>query len=138
MGKLGLTICYDLRFPGLFQALREKGAEIISVPAAFTRLTGKAHWEPLLRARAIENQCIILAPAQVGTHDARRTWGHTMAVDGWGKVLKKNPDAVSALTLNIRVDSLEGMREQIRVVKHNRFRPKLTHLIKKVKDKKEL
>ncbi|HBC9171327.1 TPA: carbon-nitrogen hydrolase family protein [Proteus mirabilis] len=138
VGKLGLTICYDLRFPDLFQALREKGAEIISVPAAFTRLTGKAHWEPLLRARAIENQCIILAPAQVGTHDARRTWGHTMAVDGWGKVLKKNPDAVSALTLNIRVDSLEGMREQIRVVKHNRFRPKLTHLIKKVKDKKEL
>ncbi|KLU17551.1 amidohydrolase, partial [Proteus mirabilis] len=138
VGKLGLTICYDLRFPGIFQALREKGAEIISVPAAFTRLTGKAHWEPLLRARAIENQCIILAPAQVGTHDTRRTWGHTMAIDGWGKVLKKNPDAVSALTLNVGVDSLHGMREQIRVVKHNRFRPKLTHLIKKVKDKEEL
>lgn len=138
VGKLGLTICYDLRFPGIFQALREKGAEIISVPAAFTRLTGKAHWEPLLRARAIENQCIILAPAQVGTHDTRRTWGHTMAIDGWSKVLKKNPDAVSALTLNVGVESLHGMREQIRVVKHNRFRPKLTHLIKKVKDKEEL
>lgn len=92
----------------------------------------------MLRARAIENQCIILAPAQVGTHDTRRTWGHTIAIDGWGKVLKKNPDAVSALTLNIGVESLHGMREQIRVVKHNCFRPKLTHLIKKIKDKEEL
>ncbi|NHB93007.1 deaminated glutathione amidase [Photorhabdus cinerea] len=131
VGRLGMTICYDLRFPGLFQALREQGAELISVPAAFTRLTGKAHWEPLLRARAIENQCILLAPAQVGVHGTRQTWGHSMAVDGWGKVMKKNPDAVSALQLNVRADSLKIMREQMKVVKHNRFRPQLTSLIKK-------
>ncbi|MCW2257725.1 putative amidohydrolase [Providencia alcalifaciens] len=137
VGRLGMTICYDLRFPGLFQALREQGAEIISVPAAFTRLTGKAHWEPLLRARAIENQCIILAPAQVGVHGTRRTWGHTLAVDGWGKVIKKNVDAVASTVLNIRIESLDGMREQIRVVKHNRFRPQLTSLTQKTTTTKE-
>ncbi|WP_273802915.1 deaminated glutathione amidase [Providencia rettgeri] len=131
VGRLGMTICYDLRFPGLFQALREQGAEIISVPAAFTRYTGQAHWEPLLRARAIENQCYILAPAQVGVHGTRRTWGHSLAVDGWGKVIKKNVDAVASTVLNIKTDSLSVMREQIRVVKHNRFRPQLTSLIKK-------
>ncbi|HDN2511219.1 MULTISPECIES: deaminated glutathione amidase [Providencia] len=131
VGRLGMTICYDLRFPGLFQALREQGAEIISVPAAFTRYTGQAHWEPLLRARAIENQCYILAPAQVGVHGTRRTWGHSLAVDGWGKVMKKNVDAVASTVLNIKTDSLSVMREQIRVVKHNRFRPQLTSLIKK-------
>lgn len=131
VGRLGMTICYDLRFPGLFQALREQGAEIISVPAAFTRYTGQAHWEPLLRARAIENQCFVLAPAQVGVHGTRRTWGHSLAVDGWGKVMKKNVDAVAATVLNIQTESLNGMREQIRVVKHNRFRPQLTSLIKK-------
>ncbi|MDR0218353.1 MAG: carbon-nitrogen hydrolase family protein [Enterobacteriaceae bacterium] len=134
VGRLGMAICYDLRFPGLFQALREQGAELISVPAAFTRLTGKAHWEPLLRARAIENQCIILAPAQIGVHGTRRTWGHTMAVNGWGEVIKKNPVNVNALTLNIRRESLHLMREQIKVVKHNRFRPKLTSLIEKNTD----
>ncbi|MBN6360881.1 deaminated glutathione amidase [Providencia huaxiensis] len=131
VGRLGMTICYDLRFPGLFQALREQGAEIISVPAAFTRYTGQAHWEPLLRARAIENQCYILAPAQVGVHGTRRTWGHSLAVDGWGKVMKKNVDAVASTVLNIKTDSLSVMREQIKVVKHNRFRPQLTSLIKK-------
>ncbi|CDG22964.1 putative N-carbamoyl-D-amino acid hydrolase [Xenorhabdus poinarii G6] len=131
VGRLGMSICYDLRFPGLFQALREQGAELISVPSAFTRLTGKAHWEPLLRARAIENQCLILAPAQVGVHGTRRTWGHTLAVSGWGDVIKQNPLSVSALLLNIRKESLTHMREQIKVVKHNRFRPQLTSLIKK-------
>ncbi|MEX9848642.1 deaminated glutathione amidase [Providencia huaxiensis] len=131
VGRLGMTICYDLRFPGLFQALREQGAEIISVPAAFTRYTGQAHWEPLLRACAIENQCYILAPAQVGVHGTRRTWGHSLAVDGWGKVMKKNVDAVASTVLNIKTDSLSVMRGQIKVVKHNRFRPQLTSLIKK-------
>lgn len=72
VGRLGMTICYDLRFPALFQALRAQGAELISVPAAFTRVTGEAHWEILLRARAIENQCVILAPAQVGSHGPTR------------------------------------------------------------------
>lgn len=127
VGRLGMTICYDLRFPGLFQALREQGAELISVPAAFTRVTGEAHWEILLRARAIENQCIILAPAQVGRHGlTRRTWGHSMAVDGWGKILAENPDAVSALKVRVDTGALKTIRAQMSVQRHNRFQTSLT------------
>ncbi|WP_339053445.1 deaminated glutathione amidase [Arsenophonus endosymbiont of Crataerina pallida] len=131
VGRLGMTICYDLRFPCLFQALRKQGADLIAVPAAFTRLTGEAHWEPLLKARAIENQCIILAPAQIGVHGQRRTWGHSMVIDSWGNILQENADAVSALTLNIdkAKESLIGVREQMKVVKHNRFRTSLMPLI---------
>ncbi|MEY4922638.1 MAG: hypothetical protein RLY17_1355 [Pseudomonadota bacterium] len=122
IGRLGMAVCYDLRFPGLFQALRSQGAEIISVPAAFTKMTGEAHWEILLRARAIENQCVILAAAQVGRHGAtRRTWGHTMAVDAWGKILAENPDAVSALKVKIDTAGLKTIRNQMPVLQHNRF-----------------
>ncbi|MEY4476238.1 MAG: hypothetical protein RL248_2005 [Pseudomonadota bacterium] len=122
IGRLGMAVCYDLRFPGLFQALRAQGAEIISVPAAFTKMTGEAHWEILLRARAIENQCVILAAAQVGRHGAtRRTWGHTMAVDAWGKILAENPDAVSALKVKIDTAGLKTIRNQMPVLQHNRF-----------------
>lgn len=126
VGRLGMTICYDLRFPGLYQALRAQGAELISVPAAFTRLTGEAHWEILLRARAIENQCVILAPAQVGRHGAtRRTWGHSMAVDGWGNVLAENADRVSALKVRVDIGALKTIRTQMPVMQHNRFQPSL-------------
>ncbi|WP_127959048.1 deaminated glutathione amidase [Serratia microhaemolytica] len=126
VGRLGMTICYDLRFPGLFQALRAQGAELISVPAAFTRVTGEAHWEVLLRARAIENQCIILAPAQVGRHDAtRRTWGHSIAIDSWGNVLTQNADAVSALKVRVDTSKLNTIRMQMPVMQHNRFQPQL-------------
>ena len=87
-GVLGLTICYDLRFPGLFQALARAGAVAIAVPAAFTRPTGEAHWETLMRARAIETGAYVLAPAQGGTHaDGRATWGRSMVVAPWGDVL---------------------------------------------------
>ena len=124
VGRLGMTVCYDLRFPGLFQALRAQGAEIISVPSAFTKMTGEAHWEILLRARAIENQCVILAAAQVGRHGAtRRTWGHTMAVDAWGKMLGQNPDAVAALKVKIETTGLNIIRNQMPVLQHNRFLP---------------
>ena len=124
VGRLGMTVCYDLRFPGLFQALRAQGAEIISVPSAFTKMTGEAHWEILLRARAIENQCVILAAAQVGRHGAtRRTWGHTMAVDAWGKILGQNPDAVAALKVKIETAGLNIIRTQMPVLQHNRFLP---------------
>ncbi len=86
--KMGLTICYDLRFPEQFQRLAQKGATCIVVPAAFTRETGKAHWHTLLHARAIENLCYILAPAQTGTHPyGRKTYGHSLAVDPWGEAL---------------------------------------------------
>lgn len=126
VGRLGMTICYDLRFPGLFQSLRAQGAELIAVPAAFTSVTGEAHWEILLRARAIETQCFILAPAQVGRHsESRRTWGHTMAVNGWGGIMAHNSDAVAALTLNVDVTSLDKLRQQMPVIHHNRFRPLL-------------
>ncbi|MGM0511529.1 amidohydrolase [Serratia fonticola] len=126
VGRLGMTICYDLRFPGLYQALRAQGAELISVPAAFTRVTGEAHWEILLRARAIENQCVILAPAQIGRHGAtRRTWGHSMVVDSWGNVLAENPDAVSALKVRVDTGKLYTIRKQMPVMQHNRFQPTL-------------
>lgn len=86
--RLGLTICYDLRFPGLYQALRQKGMQVVTVPSAFTWKTGMAHWEVLLRARAVENQCYVLAANQGGIHsEKRRTWGHSMIVDPWGGVL---------------------------------------------------
>lgn len=138
VGRLGMTICYDLRFPGLYQALRAQGAELISVPAAFTRVTGEAHWEILLRARAIENQCVILAPAQVGRHGAtRRTWGHSMVVDSWGNVLAENPDAVSALKVRVNTGKLKTIRVQMPVMQHNRFQPSLIAPVETPSSKKE-
>ncbi|HTG39126.1 carbon-nitrogen hydrolase family protein [Sphingomonas sp.] len=87
-GQLGMTICYDLRFPALYQALGEAGAELLAVPAAFTRATGEAHWESLIRARAIENGCFVIAAAQTGDHeDGRLTYGRSLVVDPWGDVL---------------------------------------------------
>ncbi len=87
---IGLSICYDIRFPHLYRALAKGGAQLITVPAAFTRPTGEAHWEVLLRARAIETACFILAPAQGGIHeDGRGTWGHSTVVNPWGEVIAK-------------------------------------------------
>lgn len=87
-GLLGLTVCYDMRFPQLYRVLAKAGAQMIAVPAAFTRPTGEAHWEVLLRARAIENGAFILAPAQGGVHeDGRGTWGRSIVIDPWGRVL---------------------------------------------------
>jgi predicted amidohydrolase len=90
-GPVGLSICYDLRFPALYQSLRfDAGARVLAVPAAFTRATGEAHWEVLVRARAIETQCAVVAAAQAGTHNAKRSsHGHTMIVDAWGRVLAR-------------------------------------------------
>lgn len=92
MGRIGLTVCYDLRFPHLYRGLARQGAEILTVPSAFARPTGAAHWEILLRARAIETGCFVFAPAQTGTHRAsagkiRKTWGHSLAISPWGEVL---------------------------------------------------
>ena len=87
-GRLGLTVCYDMRFPYLYRALAKAGAKIIAVPAAFTRPTGEAHWEVLLRARAIETGAFVIAPAQGGAHeDGRATWGHSLVVAPWGEVI---------------------------------------------------
>jgi predicted amidohydrolase len=86
-GMLGLMVCYDLRFPEQAIALRQKDAEILTVPSAFTHLTGQAHWQLLLRARAIDSQCLVIGAGQGGWHGARRTWGHSTIADGWGEVL---------------------------------------------------
>jgi predicted amidohydrolase len=87
-GRMGLTVCYDLRFPGLYRTLAKSGADVLTVPSGFTRPTGEAHWEVLLRTRAIENGAFVLAPAQGGVHeDGRETWGRSMAVGPWGEVL---------------------------------------------------
>jgi deaminated glutathione amidase len=91
-GKLGLTVCYDMRFPELFRRLSAAGAQLFSVPSAFTAPTGRAHWETLLRARAIENLCYVIAPAQAGIHQSgRETYGDTLIVDYWGRVLGRKP-----------------------------------------------
>lgn len=113
--KLGLTICYDIRFAELYRALAQAGAEIITVPAAFTRPTGEAHWEVLLRARAIETGSFVLAPAQGGFHeDGRGTWGHSMIVDPWGKVIAAlEDDAPGVLVADLDLDAVAQARAKI-------------------------
>jgi predicted amidohydrolase len=97
---LGMTVCYDLRFPELFRALAGAGAEIIAVPAAFTVPTGRAHWETLLRARAIETGAFVIAPAQGGLHeDGRATFGHSLIIDPWGRVMASKPDEAPGVIL---------------------------------------
>ena len=121
-GKLGLTICYDMRFPQLYRALAKAGAEIIAVPAAFTRPTGEAHWEVLLRARAIENGVFVLAAAQGGLHeDGRGTWGHSLAIDPWGRVLAEaNGDAPGVVIADLNLDDVESTRQAIPSLKNER------------------
>ena len=101
-GKLGLTVCYDLRFPNLFRKLSKSGSLFISVPSAFTETTGKRHWHTLLKARAIENFCFIFAPAQAGTHyNGRKTFGHSMIVSPDGKILKELKKSEGIITATI-------------------------------------
>jgi predicted amidohydrolase len=121
-GKLGLTICYDMRFPQLYRALAKAGADIIAVPAAFTRPTGEAHWEVLLRARAIENGVFILAAAQGGQHeDGRATWGHSLAVDPWGRVLAEaKGDAPGVVIADLELDDVASTRQAIPSLKNER------------------
>jgi predicted amidohydrolase len=99
VGKLGMSVCYDMRFPELYRELVARGAEWLAMPAAFTVPTGRAHWEPLLRARAIENLCYVVAPAQWGTHTSgRETYGDTLIVDYWGQVLSRLPSGIGVIT----------------------------------------
>lgn len=113
--KIGMTICYDLRFPDLYGALSRAGAEIITVPAAFTVPTGQAHWETLLRARAIEAMSFVIAPAQGGRHeDGRSTWGHSLIIDPWGKVLAKlDHDQPGYIVADLDLDMVAATREKI-------------------------
>jgi len=121
-GNLGLTICYDMRFPHLYRALAKAGADVIAVPAAFTRPTGEAHWEVLLRARAIENGVFILAAAQGGLHeDGRGTWGHSMIVDPWGRILAQAAgDAPGVVIADLNLDDVTATRQAIPSLKNER------------------
>ena len=119
--KLGLSICYDVRFPMLYRRLAQAGADIISVPSAFTRPTGKAHWHILLRARAIETGCFIIAPAQVGAHEnGRETYGHSLIVDPWGHVLAEAGDDDDLILADLDVSLVQKAREQIPALAHGR------------------
>jgi nitrilase len=119
---VGCAICYDLRFPDLFQALAEKGAEMIALPSAFTMQTGKDHWEVLCRARAIETETYFLAAAQTGSHiagnEVRQTYGHSMVIDPWGHVVAKASDGVGTVTTRIDPSRVSKVRAQIPVAQH--------------------
>ncbi|PCI27776.1 MAG: hydrolase [SAR324 cluster bacterium] len=119
IGKVGMTICYDLRFPNLFQQLNQAGAEIISTPAAFTYQTGKAHWLTLLQARAIENQVYIAAPGQVGHHNKkRRSFGHSVIIDPWGKILALAPEEECLIYADINLETIQEVRRKMPVQSH--------------------
>ena len=121
VGTLGLTICYDLRFPAIFERLSEAGAELIAVPAAFTVPTGKAHWHVLLRARAIEAGLFIVAAAQSGQHeDGRTTFGHSLVVDPWGEVLMDGGEGEKLLFAEIDLGRIAEVRSRIPVLRHRR------------------
>lgn len=124
-GVLGLTICYDLRFPHLYRALAKAGAQVLTVPAAFSPVTGAAHWETLLRARAIETGCYVLAPAQSGTHPtttgrARTTWGHALAIDPWGKVLSDAGTAPGVVFADLDPEAVAQARARVPSLSHDR------------------
>ncbi|GGK08060.1 carbon-nitrogen hydrolase family protein [Pseudomonas matsuisoli] len=126
VGRLGMTVCYDLRFPELYSALRNAGAELISVPSAFTSVTGKAHWEVLVRARAVETQCYLLAAAQGGTHPGpRETHGHSMIVDPWGTVITEHDLGEAILVADRDSVQQQSIRARMPVVCHQRFKATL-------------
>lgn len=120
-GKLGLTICYDVRFPHLYRTLAKNGAEFISIPSAFTEFTGKAHWNVLLRARAIENGCYVLAPAQTGKHpNNRETYGHAMIISPWGDVLSDAGEKEGFAFADIHPDIVRKIRKNLPSLQHDR------------------
>jgi predicted amidohydrolase len=121
VGKLGLTICYDLRFPALFERLSEAGAEVISVPAAFTVPTGRAHWQVLMRARAIEAELFIIAAAQAGRHeDGRETYGHSLVSDPWGELLLEMDGEPGLAFVELDLARIADVRARIPVHQHRK------------------
>lgn len=120
-GRLGLSICYDLRFGHLYRALAKAGADFLTVPAAFTKTTGEAHWHVLLRARAIETGCFVLAPAQTGTHsgDGRKTYGHSLIVNPWGEILADAGEQTGIVLARIDVAQVANARAQIPSLRHD-------------------
>ena len=121
-GLLGMSVCYDLRFPQLYRALALGGADFLAVPAAFTVPTGRAHWHVLLRARAIENGSFVFAPAQDGEHaEGRRTYGHSLIVAPWGEVLAEAPEGVGFITAEIDPGRIEEARRSVPSLRHDRL-----------------
>ena len=117
--RIGLSVCYDLRFPELYRRYADQGADLLLVPSAFTHTTGQAHWEMLLRARAVENLAYVLAPAQGGLHEnGRRTWGHSMLVDPWGQVLAEHAEGEAVLLAALPADRLDACRTQLPALRH--------------------
>jgi predicted amidohydrolase len=113
-GKLGMSVCYDLRFPALYRALAQAGARMLSIPSAFAVPTGEAHWHSLLRARAIETGCFVLAPAQTGLHEGgRRTYGHSLIVDPWGAVLADGGEEVGFVTAELDLTRVDEARRAV-------------------------
>lgn len=120
-GKIGLSICYDLRFAYLYRDLAKAGAVMLTVPSAFTRPTGQAHWETLLRARAIETGAFVFAPAQTGTHDdGRETWGHSLIVGPWGEILADGGEEVGVVYAEIDTDLVAQARQKIPALTHDK------------------
>ena len=120
--RIGMSVCYDLRFPELYRAYAAQGADVLLVPSAFTYVTGQAHWEVLLRARAIENLAGVIAAAQGGTHEnGRRTWGHSMVVDAWGQVLGLRAEGAGVVVADLDADALAGRRAQLPALSHRRL-----------------
>jgi predicted amidohydrolase len=119
---MGLTICYDLRFPELYRALVAQGAQVIFVPSAFTAVTGEAHWEPLLRARAIENQVYIVAPDQLGKNPKSfDTYGNSMIVDPWGRVIARAPDMAAVILAEIDLAYVAKVRAELPALSHRKL-----------------
>ncbi len=117
--RVGLSVCYDLRFPELYRALIDPPCDLLSVPAAFTHTTGLAHWELLLRARAVENQCYVVAPAQGGVHEnGRRTFGHSMIVDPWGEVVAVRPEGEGVVLADLDPARIATVRTQLPALMH--------------------
>ena len=120
-GKLGMTICYDLRFPYLYRALAKAGAQVITIPAAFTSFTGKDHWHVLVRSRAIECGCYIIAPGMYGEHSGNRsTYGHSLIVDPWGRVLADAGEGTGIIVADIDIDLVSQVRSDLPSLKHDR------------------
>jgi deaminated glutathione amidase len=120
-GRLGLTICYDLRFPALYRALAEAGCSFLAIPSAFTRQTGEAHWHVLMRARAIENTCYVFAAAQGGSHEnGRETFGHSLVVDPWGRVIAEGGTEPGVVMAEIALADISAARSRIPSLQHGR------------------
>jgi len=120
-GRMGLTVCYDLRFPALFRALAQAGAHFITVPSSFQRQTGKSHWHALLKARAIENECFVLAPAMCGDHPGnRQTYGHSLIIDPWGETLAEAGEDVGVIYADIDSARVARVRGMIPSLEHDR------------------